>query len=211
MVRWGGMWSAMGHGAELSPDGAKKVVVLRNGTTRRLGLAKHHVTLPPSSSAVGILPFKAIQTGRLTMGYTVVETTPECWLFPPGMTLRGHVFHFSKIIEVRRAMQLAGTCRGDALMPRVFHGLAFVLRGRRLPRAVQSMFTSLAASHLPTLHMQEHVLAGPVGSPPITDAGPGGWSAPWFSSYMVRPQIPGAKEVGIADWRLRVAELEGRA
>lgn len=33
------------------------------------------------------------------MGYVEVETRDTCPLFPPGLTARGHVFHFSQILE----------------------------------------------------------------------------------------------------------------
>ena len=51
--------------------------------------------------AVGVFPFKTVMTGRMTMGYVEVETCEACPLFPPGRKARGHVYHFSEIVEVR--------------------------------------------------------------------------------------------------------------
>jgi hypothetical protein len=44
------------------------------------------------------------------MGYVEVSTTPDCNIFPPGCTARGHVFHYSEIVEERAVgAGLAGT------------------------------------------------------------------------------------------------------
>lgn len=40
---------------------------------------------------------------RMKMGYVEVVTQPACVLFPPNCTVRGHVFHFSEILQVRCA------------------------------------------------------------------------------------------------------------
>ena len=32
-------------------------------------------------------------------GYVEVVTQPACTLFPPGCTVRGHVFHYSEILQ----------------------------------------------------------------------------------------------------------------
>jgi cobyrinic acid a,c-diamide synthase len=37
----------------------------------------------------------------MTMGYVEVETLPGCPLFPAGRRVRGQVFHFSEIVQVR--------------------------------------------------------------------------------------------------------------
>lgn len=51
--------------------------------------------------AVGVFPFRTAMTAeRMKMGYVEVQTLPACSLFPPGCTVRGHVFHFSEILQV---------------------------------------------------------------------------------------------------------------
>ena len=51
--------------------------------------------------AVGVFPFRTAMTAeRMRMGYVEVEMQPSCALFPAGATVRGHVFHFSEILQV---------------------------------------------------------------------------------------------------------------
>lgn len=45
--------------------------------------------------------------GSMRMGYVEVETRPGCPLFPAGTHVRGHVFHFSEIVQVGLACRLA--------------------------------------------------------------------------------------------------------
>jgi len=40
-------------------------------------------------------------TKRMKMGYVEVEMQPACNLFPAGVRARGHVYHFSEIVQVR--------------------------------------------------------------------------------------------------------------
>lgn len=47
--------------------------------------------------------------GKMSMGYVEVATTAACPLFPAGATARGQVFHFSEIVQARRA---GGVLRG---------------------------------------------------------------------------------------------------
>jgi cobyrinic acid a,c-diamide synthase len=35
----------------------------------------------------------------MSMGYVEVEATPACPLFPAGTRARGHVFHFSEVVQ----------------------------------------------------------------------------------------------------------------
>lgn len=37
--------------------------------------------------------------GSMKMGYVEVETQQHCRLFPPGARVRGHVFHFSEMVQ----------------------------------------------------------------------------------------------------------------
>ena len=39
----------------------------------------------------------------MKMGYVAVKTLPGCSLFPPGVAVRGHIYHFSEILEVGRS------------------------------------------------------------------------------------------------------------
>ncbi len=51
-------------------------------------------------SAVGIFPFRtSMAKGRMKMGYVEVETRDTCPLFGAASKARGHVFHFSQILE----------------------------------------------------------------------------------------------------------------
>jgi hypothetical protein len=50
--------------------------------------------------AVGIFPFRTSMAKKgMRMGYVEVETREACPLFPAGLKARGHVFHFSQILE----------------------------------------------------------------------------------------------------------------
>lgn len=44
---------------------------------------------------VGVLPGRAVMTGRLTLGYRLAEAAGESWLFREGERVRGHEFHYS--------------------------------------------------------------------------------------------------------------------
>jgi cobyrinic acid a,c-diamide synthase len=45
----------------------------------------------------GVLPGRARMTTRLTLGYRQVTTRSPSFLGPPGVTLRGHEFHYSQL------------------------------------------------------------------------------------------------------------------
>lgn len=61
-------------------------------------------------AAVGVFPFRTAMTASsMKMGYVEVVTQPSCVLFPPNCTVRGHVFHFSEILQVCRCLS-AGQC-----------------------------------------------------------------------------------------------------
>ena len=52
--------------------------------------------------AVGVFPFRTVMTaGKMTEGYVEVLTRPGCPLFPPGRRVRGQVYHYSEIVQVR--------------------------------------------------------------------------------------------------------------
>ena len=40
-------------------------------------------------------------TKRMKMGYVEVEMQSACNLFPAGVRARGHVYHFSEVVQVR--------------------------------------------------------------------------------------------------------------
>jgi cobyrinic acid a,c-diamide synthase len=44
---------------------------------------------------VGLLPGRAIMTGKLTLGYRIAQAAADSWLLRKGETLRGHEFHYS--------------------------------------------------------------------------------------------------------------------
>ena len=46
-------------------------------------------------------------TKRMKMGYVEVEMQPACNLFPAGLRARGHVYHFSEIVQVRMTQRCA--------------------------------------------------------------------------------------------------------
>ena len=57
------------------------------------------------SAAVGVFPFRTHMTEkRMKMGYVAVETLKACSLFPAGQSARGHIYHFSEILEVFSAL-----------------------------------------------------------------------------------------------------------
>jgi len=50
---------------------------------------------------VGIFPFRTHMTEKsMKMGYVEVETKSLCALFPWDQKVRGHVYHFSEILQV---------------------------------------------------------------------------------------------------------------
>ncbi len=59
--------------------------------------------------AVGVFPFRTVMTqGKMKMGYVEVETLDTCRLFPPGERVRGHVFHFSEMVQEQIVSGLSG-------------------------------------------------------------------------------------------------------
>jgi cobyrinic acid a,c-diamide synthase len=51
---------------------------------------------------VGIFPFRTHMTEKsMKMGYVEVDTKAACALFPSQERVRGHVYHFSEILQVR--------------------------------------------------------------------------------------------------------------
>ena len=53
----------------------------------------------------------------MKMGYVAVKTLPGCSLFPPGVAVRGHIYHFSEILEVRHSCRLHLTVAAASLEP----------------------------------------------------------------------------------------------
>lgn len=50
--------------------------------------------------AVGLFPFRTIMDKKkMEMGYIEVQMGQGCTLFPGGCQARGHVFHFSRILQ----------------------------------------------------------------------------------------------------------------
>jgi cobyrinic acid a,c-diamide synthase len=50
-------------------------------------------------SMAGVLPFAAEMTSRLVdFGYVTVEVTNNCLIGPGGTVVRGHSFHYSRIV-----------------------------------------------------------------------------------------------------------------
>lgn len=69
----------------------------------------------PAPAAVGVFPFKTVMTeGKMTMGYVEVETESGCPLFPPGRKVRGQVYHFSEIVQVRPRQRHGSSGQGRA-------------------------------------------------------------------------------------------------
>lgn len=57
-------------------------------------LTEHHAI------AAGLFPFRTHMTkDKMKMGYIEVETQQGCNLFPPNCKARGHVYHFSEILQ----------------------------------------------------------------------------------------------------------------
>ena len=56
-------------------------------------------------------------TKRMKMGYVEVEMQPACNLFPAGARARGHVYHFSEVVQVRASLHV----RMSSLPPRPKH------------------------------------------------------------------------------------------
>lgn len=106
----------------------------------------------------------------MKMGYVEVETQQRCRLFPPGARVRGHVFHFSEMVQ-------------EQVSPR--------------GRLDSSMHTFLLSSHAPcsgldwqpntavcTLHQ---VVSGLSGLPDTSGRGA------WEHAYRATLQTPGAQ------------------
>ncbi|KAK9828636.1 hypothetical protein WJX72_001237 [[Myrmecia] bisecta] len=54
----------------------------------------------PQCNMVGVFPFRTHMTkDKMKMGYVEVQTQANCPLFPANATVRGHVFHFSEILQ----------------------------------------------------------------------------------------------------------------
>lgn len=51
--------------------------------------------------AVGVFPFRTNMTRKMKMGYVQLQMQPACNLFPAGVLARGHVYHFSEIVQER--------------------------------------------------------------------------------------------------------------
>ena len=50
---------------------------------------------------MGVFPFRTHMTQKsMKMGYVSVKTRPGCPMFPPNVSVRGHIYHFSEILEV---------------------------------------------------------------------------------------------------------------
>ena len=48
----------------------------------------------------GVLPLCAEMTGKLVQfGYVTVELTRDCLIGPAGLTVRGHSFHYSRLLS----------------------------------------------------------------------------------------------------------------
>ncbi|WP_073042025.1 cobyrinate a,c-diamide synthase [Desulfacinum infernum] len=57
---------------------------------------------------VGALPFE-VEMGRKPQGhgYTVLEAVKETAFFPEGIELRGHEFHYSRVVDVTESLEFA--------------------------------------------------------------------------------------------------------
>lgn len=51
--------------------------------------------------AVGVFPFRTNMTRKMKMGYVQLQMQAACNLFPAGVLARGHVYHFSEIVQER--------------------------------------------------------------------------------------------------------------
>lgn len=65
------------------------------------GAARCKGALRVSWPAVGVFPFRTHMTqNSMKMGYVEIATLPPCSLFPRSESARGHVYHFSEILQV---------------------------------------------------------------------------------------------------------------
>ena len=75
--------------------------MLGRGTTGGRRAVAGMLSTGPACS-VGVFPFRTHMTEkRMKMGYVAVETLTACSLFPGGQSARGHIYHFSEILEAR--------------------------------------------------------------------------------------------------------------
>lgn len=67
------------------------------GVTQLAHLTGFDPSLP---IAAAIFPFRTVMTEKnMKMGYVEVTTREPCGLFPTGTSARGHVYHFSEIVQ----------------------------------------------------------------------------------------------------------------
>jgi cobyrinic acid a,c-diamide synthase len=67
-----------------------------------------------SAEMVGALPVEIEMTGKPQgHGYVIAQVENENPFFPPGTVLRGHEFHNSRVVEVRRTFFNGGDSRRD--------------------------------------------------------------------------------------------------
>ena len=64
--------------------------------------------------AVGVFPFRTNMTRKMKMGYVQLQMQPACNLFPAGVLARGHVYHFSEIVQERVLGGLGASGEGGA-------------------------------------------------------------------------------------------------
>ena len=109
-LQWGCSHSARTHMTEksmkrgyvavetLQASGSYVRAVLQTSKLLSRALSRDpHIAL----SAVGVFPFRTHMTEKsMKMGYVAVETLKACSLFPTGLSARGHIYHFSEILEV---------------------------------------------------------------------------------------------------------------
>jgi CobB/CobQ-like glutamine amidotransferase domain len=127
------------------------------------------LTLISLDTAVGVFPFRTVMTARsMKMGYVEVETQQRCRLFPPGARVRGHVFHFSEMVQ-------------EQVSPKGHAG--------RLPSitwSVQSPCIGLPARFLSITVCEMHqVVSGLSGLPDTSGRGA------WEHAYRATLQTPG--------------------
>jgi cobyrinic acid a,c-diamide synthase len=66
---------------------------------------------------LGLLPGRSTMTPRLTLGYRMVRTTSDNWLWQAGETVRGHEFHYSSWEGRPAELEPLYTCLPDAFRP----------------------------------------------------------------------------------------------
>ncbi len=81
-----------------------------------------------SYAMTGVLPIKCVMDCKpVAHGYTVVKVIAENPFFDPGVTLRGHEFHYSKVVDIRndREMKLVFKMERGAGLREGFDGLIY--------------------------------------------------------------------------------------